>query len=120
MRRAAMIITLGSVLVWALLAIIAMFVIHRTGQIFLPYGLAERVLLLVVAALGAVDDLVQGPEVTVRVAFDYPCSVPVARHIVCALNPRSRALDDAVWRFEHSSTLLVQDAPYEYRSAMEG
>ena len=69
---------------------------------------------------GAVDDRVQGPEVTVLVAFDYPCSVPVARHIVCALNPKSRALDDTVWRFEHSSTLLLQDAPYEYRSAMEG
>jgi small-conductance mechanosensitive channel len=37
----------------ALLAIIALFVIHRTGQIFLPYGLAERLLLLVVAAVSA-------------------------------------------------------------------
>jgi potassium efflux system protein len=33
----------------ALLAIIALFVIHRAGQIFLPYGLAERLLLLAVA-----------------------------------------------------------------------
>ena len=37
----------------ALLAVIVVFVIHRAGQIFLPYGLAERLLLLVVAAVSA-------------------------------------------------------------------
>ena len=37
----------------ALLAIIALFIVHRAGQIFLPYGLAERLLLLAVAAVSA-------------------------------------------------------------------
>ena len=37
----------------ALLAVIALFVIHRAGQIFLPYGLAERLLLLAVAIASA-------------------------------------------------------------------
>ncbi len=37
----------------ALLAVIGLFVLHRAGQIFLPYGLAERLLLLAVAAASA-------------------------------------------------------------------
>jgi small-conductance mechanosensitive channel len=37
----------------ALRAIIGLFVIHRTGQIFLPYGLSERMLLLMTAVAAA-------------------------------------------------------------------
>jgi hypothetical protein len=68
----------------------------------------------------AIDDRIEGPEVTVRVALSFRCGVPVARHIVCAANTESRASGDTLWRFQHSSTLLVQDAPYQYRSAVEG
>lgn len=69
---------------------------------------------------GSVDDRIEGPEVTVRVALSFRCGVPVARHIVCAASDDSRASGDTVWRFQHSSTLLVQDAPYEYRRSLEG
>lgn len=65
------------------------------------------------------DGRIQGPEVTVRVTFRYRCTVPVARHLVCDANLRSRVSNETVWRFEHSSTLLVHEAPYQYRSALE-
>ncbi len=80
---------------------------------------------------GLTDDEVEGPEVTVRVSYAFQCDVPLARMLLCGglelLSPESafaRSFLPASMRFggarfkrlEHEATLLVQDAPYAYRS----
>ncbi len=60
---------------------------------------------------GAVEGRVTGPEVTVRVEYEYLCGVPLARHLVCDPGTRGRR----VWELAHVATLLIHDAPYAYR-----
>jgi len=67
----------------------------------------------------ASSDVVGGPEVTVRVTLAYPCEVPIARHIVCAATSNVEDSRAPTWRFDHSATLLIHDAPYRYRSGRE-
>jgi hypothetical protein len=79
---------------------------------------------------GAQDDLVMGPEVTVRVTYAYHCAVPLARQILCssfdALDGKSGGAQSFLsmvrtlrggrfWRLQQDATLMVHDAPYEYR-----
>lgn len=65
------------------------------------------------------DERVQGPEVTVRVTYAFPCRVPIARHIICELDSGGKGSGVRVWLFDHSTTLLVHDAPYSYRTLGE-
>lgn len=61
------------------------------------------------------DERVRGPEVTVRVTYSFPCRVPIARHIICESQAVGMNSGLRVWRFDHSTTLLIHDAPYSYR-----
>ena len=63
----------------------------------------------------AVDGHIPGPEVTVRVEYEYLCPVPIARRIVCKSGPSGTG----VWEFVHVATLLLHDAPYAYRGVRE-
>jgi hypothetical protein len=63
----------------------------------------------------AVEGHIPGPEVTVRVEYQYLCGVPIARRIVCNSGPRGTR----IWEFVHAATLLVHDAPYAYRGVRE-
>lgn len=100
----------------------------------------ERVLLtalhhqpfaLAVTFPGSVGDVASGPEITVRVTYAYQCTVPVARRLLCRsfdeLESRGdyeRALLPILSRFsgarfyelKREATLLIQDAPYGYRT----
>jgi Flp pilus assembly protein TadG len=76
------------------------------------------------------DGIATGSEITVRVTYAYQCTVPLARRILCQpfdeLDPRDN-LDEAFFplaqrfvggrfrRLEHETTLMIHDAPYEYR-----
>ncbi len=80
---------------------------------------------------GQSGDFVEGPEITVRVSYAYPCSVPLARWILC--DPFDELGGQGDWkqaflvasrgfgggrrfrRLHHEATLLIQDAPYTYR-----
>lgn len=70
------------------------------------------------------------PEITVRVTYAYQCTVPLARKILCqsfadldaaeelgeAFMPLVQGLVGGRFRgLQHETTLLIQDAPYEYR-----
>lgn len=71
------------------------------------------------------------PEITVRVTYAYQCAVPLARRILCqsfadldnkeelgeAFLPLVQGLVGGRFRgLQHETTLLIQDAPYEYRA----
>jgi len=71
------------------------------------------------------------PEITVRVTYAYQCAVPLARRILCqsfvdldateefgeAFFPLAQSLVGGRFRgLQHEATLLIQDAPYEYRA----
>ncbi|NNE18633.1 MAG: hypothetical protein HKN10_09165 [Myxococcales bacterium] len=72
-----------------------------------------------------------GPEITARVTYAYQCTVPLARRIICqsfadlaikeelgeAFLPLVQSLVGGRFRgLQHETTLLIQDAPYEYRA----
>ena len=74
--------------------------------------------------------LVSGPEATVRVTYAFECLVPIARRLLChgrdtllgeqelpqAASRLPLTLDESRYRFlTHQTTLLIHDAPYEYR-----
>lgn len=76
------------------------------------------------------EGFIVGPEVTVRVTYAYPCSVPVARRILCGdfgelastgdwrqsfLNIAQRFALGAFRELQHESTALIHQAPYAYR-----
>ncbi|MGB8332666.1 MAG: hypothetical protein WCE62_21255 [Polyangiales bacterium] len=76
------------------------------------------------------ENLGKGSEITVRVTYAYQCTVPLARRLLCQTFQslgESDALGDAFLplvqslvggRFralQHETTLLIHDAPYEYR-----
>jgi hypothetical protein len=83
-----------------------------------------------VTFVGVEGALVAGPEATVRVAYLFECLVPIARRLLCnrrdALGGQ-RELPQAAFRLPaplderryrhlaHQTTLLIHDAPYEYR-----
>lgn len=71
------------------------------------------------------------PEITVRVTYAYQCTVPLARTILCqsfadldakeelgeAFLPLAQSLVGGRFRgLQHDTTLLIQDAPYEYHA----
>jgi hypothetical protein len=71
------------------------------------------------------------PEITVRVTYAYQCTVPLARRMLCqsfadldikedlgeAFLPLVQSLVGGRFRgLQHETTLLIQDAPYEYRA----
>lgn len=73
-------------------------------------------------------DEVTGPEITVRVTYAYQCTVPVARNLLCrGLLGSMDEFDQAFFpfaqsfvggrfkRLQHETTLLIHDAPYEYK-----
>ena len=79
---------------------------------------------------GLEGGVVEGPEITVRVTYAYQCTVPVARGLLCkrfsnlgslgsfgqALLPSAQGfLGGRFKRLEHETTLLIHDAPYNYR-----
>lgn len=70
------------------------------------------------------------PEITVKVTYAYQCTVPLARTILCksfedldskrelsdAFVPLVQSLVGGRFRgLQHQTTLLIQDAPYQYR-----
>ncbi len=79
---------------------------------------------------GAENDIVIGPEVTVRVSYAYQCTVPLARRVLCGrfgelegsedwsaafLPMVQRLVGGRFRRLEHEATALLHGAPYEYR-----
>ncbi|MGB8221198.1 MAG: hypothetical protein WCF10_01365 [Polyangiales bacterium] len=85
---------------------------------------------LAVTFPGLQESSAKGPEITVRVTYAYQCTVPFARKILCQTSrdlQAVEALDEAFFplarsfvggRFralQHETTLMIQDAPYEYR-----
>lgn len=70
------------------------------------------------------------PEITVRVTYAFQCTVPLARRILChsfadldareeiggAFFPLAQSIVGGRFRgLQHETTLLIHDAPYEYR-----
>lgn len=79
---------------------------------------------------GLESNQVTEPEITVRVTYAYQCTVPIARNLLCARFDRFGSMsefDQAFFpfaqtflggrfrRLRHETTLLIHDAPYEYR-----
>ncbi len=79
---------------------------------------------------GVEGDRVTEPEITVRVTYAYQCAVPIARNLLCrgfgrlgSINDFDRAffplaqafVGGRFKRLRHETTLLIHDAPYEYR-----
>jgi hypothetical protein len=79
---------------------------------------------------GMRDSVASGPEITVRVTYAYQCTVPLARRILCqafgdleareelgdAFFPLAQSFVGGRFRsLQHETTLMVHDAPYEYR-----
>ncbi len=80
---------------------------------------------------GEAKGFVPGPEVTVRVTYAYPCTVPIARRILCSTFDKLISKGD--WRqsllriaqrfafgtfreLQHESTAMIHRAPYSYRA----
>jgi len=79
---------------------------------------------------GVEEGVATGPEITVRVTYAYQCTVPLARRILCRVFGDLGAKDELSEAFfplaqsfvggrfralQHETTLLIHDAPYEYR-----
>jgi len=80
---------------------------------------------------GLEEGVATGPEVTVRVTYAYQCTVPLARRILCrsfrnleakeelgdAFFPLARSIVGGRFRgLQHETTLMIHDAPYDYRA----
>ena len=87
-------------------------------------------LALAVTFPGLQEDAVTGSEITVRVTYAYQCTVPLARRILCrsfrdlegrdefeaAFLPSAQPFVGGRFRsLQHDTTLMIHDAPYEYR-----
>jgi hypothetical protein len=85
---------------------------------------------LAVTFPGLQDSVATGPEITVRVTYAYQCTVPLARRILCqvfgdldtkdelgeAFFPLPQSFVGGRFRgLQHETTLMIHDAPYEYR-----
>jgi hypothetical protein len=79
---------------------------------------------------GLVGTEVTEPEITVRVTYAYQCTVPIARNLLCTGFGGLGSMDDfdqaffpfaqsfvggRFKRLQHETTLLIHDAPYEYK-----
>ena len=79
---------------------------------------------------GVEGGTVKGPEISTRVTYAYHCTVPLARQILChsledldskegleeAFFPLAQGIVGGRFRsIQHQTTLLIHDAPYEYR-----
>jgi len=86
---------------------------------------------LAVTFPGLQDGVATGPEITVRVTYAYQCTVPLARRILCrpfgdleakdelgeAFFPLAQSFVGGSFRaLQHETTLMIHDAPYEYRA----
>jgi len=86
---------------------------------------------LAVTFPGLQDGVARGPEITVRVTYAYQCTVPLARRILCqafgeleareelgeAFFPLAQSFVGGRFRgLQHETTLMIHDAPYEYRA----
>lgn len=80
---------------------------------------------------GLKGEVVREPEITVRVTYAYPCTVPLARKILChafsdletkqelrgVFLPVAQSLLGGRFRsLQHETTLMIHDAAYMYRS----
>ena len=85
---------------------------------------------LAVTFPGLQGGVATGPEITVRVTYAYQCTVPLARRILCRAFGDLEAKDELGEAFfplaqsfvggrfrglQHETTLMIHDAPYEYR-----
>jgi Flp pilus assembly protein TadG len=86
---------------------------------------------LAVTFPGLQEGVATGPEITVRVTYAYQCTVPLARRILCrslgdleakdelgeAFFPLAQSFVGGRFRgIQHETTLMIHDAPYEYRA----
>jgi len=86
---------------------------------------------LAVTFPGLQGDVAAGPEITVRVTYAYQCTVPLARRLLCRAFGDLEAKDELGEVFfplaqqlvggrlrglQHQTTLMIHDAPYEYRA----
>jgi Flp pilus assembly protein TadG len=86
---------------------------------------------LAVTFPGLQEGIATEPEITVRVTYAYQCTVPLARRILCqvfsdleaqeefgeAFFPLARSFVGGRFRsIQHETTLMIHDAPYEYRA----
>lgn len=75
------------------------------------------------------EEVVRGPEITVRVSYAYQCKVPIARSVLCASFDELGGQEDLGQAFlgmaqaliggrfrllQHEATLMIHDAPYQY------
>lgn len=87
-------------------------------------------LALAVTFPGLRGSVANEPEITVRVTYAFRCTVPLARRILCrsfadldareeiggAFFPLAQSIVGGRFRgLRHETTLLIHDAPYEYR-----
>jgi hypothetical protein len=85
---------------------------------------------LAVTFPGVKDGVALGSEITVRVTYAFQCTVPLARRVLCQSFDELAAQDDLDEAFfplaqkfvggrfrqlQHETTLMIHDAPYEYR-----
>ena len=93
-------------------------------------ALLYQPLLVALTFPGADAGIVEGPEITVRVTYAYPCVVPVARRILCdsfgelgsqhglgraPVPIAQRILRGRFRLIRRESTLMIHDAPYTYQ-----
>jgi Flp pilus assembly protein TadG len=86
---------------------------------------------LAVTFPGLRDGVATEPEITVRVTYAHQCTVPLARRILCqdfgdleaqeelgdVLFPLAQGFVGGRFRgLQHETTLMIHDAPYEYRA----
>ncbi len=94
-----------------------------TALYYQPFALA-------VTFPGLQGSVANEPEITVRVTYAFQCTVPLARRILCrsfadldareeiggAFFPMAQSIVGGRFRgLQHETTLLIHDAPYEYR-----
>jgi Flp pilus assembly protein TadG len=100
------------------------------GATTLVSALYDQAFALAVTFPGLQGSSADGPEITVRVTYAYQCTVPLARKLLCqafrelgkreglsdAFLPFAQSLVGGRFRaLQHETTLLIHDAPYEYR-----
>jgi hypothetical protein len=101
------------------------------GERALLAALYYQPLAVAVTFPGLKGEVVREPEITVRVTYAYPCTVPLARRILCRVFddleekkefadvflPVAQSLLGGRFRgLQHETTLMIHDAPYQYRA----
>lgn len=95
-----------------------------TAFYYQPFALA-------VTFPGLRTNVANGPEITVRVTYAYQCTIPLARKLLCqsfrdldfeeelgkAFFPLAQTIVGGRFRgIQREATLMIHDAPYEYRT----